>query len=94
MNTNWFGAVGPAILLIGSVIAIFYTGYMYWFKPEKYTDRLVKGFKDWMPFADYFRSYYKSPQNLWVMRVVTLFFMAFFIFIFIRMILSFTGVLP
>ena len=43
------------IFLACLAIIIFGTGYLYWFKAEEYTDQLVKGIKDWMPFAHFYR---------------------------------------
>jgi len=94
MNTDLASIIALIILLTLYVFVVFYTGYMYWFKPEQYTDRLVKGIKDWMPFSNYFRSHYKSSLHLWIMRLASLFFMALIAFLLIRMMLSFTGVLP
>lgn len=55
-------------LIVGSIVLIYHT-YLIWFQPSRYAEKLIKGTKDWWPFAGFYRRWFASKLFLWLFRI-------------------------
>lgn len=93
MDINLIGIVLVVILLVLFLGAVIRLGYLAWFQPEKFKQERVREIKDWLPFANYYRSLFNSLGYLWAIRIMTVIILLIFILFLFLPILGALGLL-
>ena len=71
---NFLREYSGFLFLAAWAVAVMYLFYMTWFRPSKFLENSVRIVKDWWPFADDFRSMYRSSFWLWTSRIASIIF--------------------
>jgi hypothetical protein len=81
-------------MYIIAAIALIYHLYRLWFTPEKYSEKLVKGVRDFWPFANFYRKWFASRSFIWLFRITYTLFLLIVLTILALMIFGTLGLLP
>ena len=68
IKNNLSTPIFTIIIIVATIILIYHT-YQIWFYPEKYSNNLRNGVKDWWPFPNFYRKWYASRPFLWLFRI-------------------------